>query len=742
MSKISLCMIVGNVEDYIERCLKSFIPIADEVVIVRAIGNKLKDGTESIAKGVCREAKIPILFSDYKNKPGHEDWPHVDDFAAARQQSFDMATGDFCFWCDSDDVLESGADVVRELADRGGYSCFIFPYKIFGRGLSVPRERMMARGSGKWMYAVHECFRPTIEPVEAFEDQRVVVLHMPHETKTGSNERNLRILESLPESEMTTGLLYHYHVELALANRAEESIATAEKVLARPDLGKPEKFELFINLARMALLNENFTTERAMLHQAYAADPRRREALGLLCNNALNTYNFEDALAYGRQMMATPAPKLREWNDRDAFYGWVGEDLFMQALRANRLYEEAAKVRAKGFELRGRPRISLLHATRGRAIEAAKTRKLWLDSAEKPELVDHIFAFDSDDEDSQILSRMNSILLPKGGGCVAAWNIAAFASVGDVLVQLSDDWRPVPMWDKLILDRIGDVSRPRVLAISDGVRKDNLLCMAICTRNYWFQDYFLFHPWFTGVYSDNWFTDMAYARGQVIDAKDIVFQHNHPIATGENWDKTYAEQNAPHRYAEGEAVYRKLITDSDWSTVPGYFNYWPFYRVIAGQLKDGDTIAEVGTWFGRSLIFMAQELKRAGKKVKLLAVDTFKGELNQPEHEATVAAHGGSIRAAFEANLKRCGVDDMVEIIEGDSAESAARVADGSLAFCFIDAAHDYESVKRDVAAWKPKLRAGGVLSGHDAQWPPVVQAVKELIPTAEFSGVIWGTQL
>jgi len=26
-----------------------------------------------------------------------------------------LASGEYCFWCDSDDVLESGAEVVREL---------------------------------------------------------------------------------------------------------------------------------------------------------------------------------------------------------------------------------------------------------------------------------------------------------------------------------------------------------------------------------------------------------------------------------------------------------------------------------------------------------------------------------------------------------------------------------------------------------------------------------------------------
>jgi hypothetical protein len=83
-------------------------------------------------------------------------------------------------------------------------------------------------------------------------------------------------------------------------------------------------------------------------------------------------------------------------------------------------------------------------------------------------------------------------------------------------------------------------------------------------------------------------------------------------------------------------------------------------------------------------------------------------------------------------------VADMVEIIQGDSAESAKIVKDKSLAFAWIDAAHDYESVKKDILAWQPKIKPGGILAGHDAQWHEVKQAVNELIPKARFIGVIW----
>jgi len=83
-----------------------------------------------------------------------------------------------------------------------------------------------------------------------------------------------------------------------------------------------------------------------------------------------------------------------------------------------------------------------------------------------------------------------------------------------------------------------------------------------------------------------------------------------------------------------------------------------------------------------------------------------------------------------------------VEIIEGDSAANAHQVRDISLAACFIDGAHDYESVKRDVAAWRSKVRTGGILAGHDIHAPDVVRAVKEALPEAQLVGPVWRVQL
>lgn len=49
-----------------------------------------------------------------------------------------------------------------------------------------------------------------------------------------------------------------------------------------------------------------------------------------------------------------------------------------------------------------------------------------------------------------------------------------------------------------------------------------------------------------------------------------------------------------------------------------------------------------------------------------------------------------------------------------DSLEVAECIPSDLLDFVYIDADHIYEAVKADLAAWIPKVRKGGIVSGHD----------------------------
>ena len=53
-------------------------------------------------------------------------------------------------------------------------------------------------------------------------------------------------------------------------------------------------------------------------------------------------------------------------------------------------------------------------------------------------------------------------------------------------------------------------------------------------------------------------------------------------------------------------------------------------------------------------------------------------------------------------------------IIRKSSIDAAQDIPDGSLDFVHIDASHKLQNVVADLAAWEPKIRPGGIVSGHD----------------------------
>lgn len=64
-------------------------------------------------------------------------------------------------------------------------------------------------------------------------------------------------------------------------------------------------------------------------------------------------------------------------------------------------------------------------------------------------------------------------------------------------------------------------------------------------------------------------------------------------------------------------------------------------------------------------------------------------------------------------------------VLRGLSEEMASHCVE-PLDFVFIDANHSYDFVKQDLELWYPKVKEGGLVSGHDWQMNGVVQAVQE----------------
>lgn len=175
-----------------------------------------------------------------------------------------------------------------------------------------------------------------------------------------------------------------------------------------------------------------------------------------------------------------------------------------------------------------------------------------------------------------------------------------------------------------------------------------------------------------------------------------------------------------------------------WGAVPGWFDFPGWYDRIVREAPAGATVVEVGAWYGRSVIYLAQRAQAVGKPLKIFAVDTFAGSA---EHDEELRGkHPGHLFHHFVTNTYAARVAHMVTPMTMTSLQAARLFGPRSVFAVFIDAEHTYDAVRADIAAWRPAIVQGGYISGHDYLWDPstVKRAVDEAFPARELQGSTW----
>lgn len=176
-----------------------------------------------------------------------------------------------------------------------------------------------------------------------------------------------------------------------------------------------------------------------------------------------------------------------------------------------------------------------------------------------------------------------------------------------------------------------------------------------------------------------------------------------------------------------------------WHDIDGWFTWRSAQEEAVNSFPEGSWFVEVGTYLGRSICSLAEVVERSGKNIDVIGIDTCRG--SGPEgwrgkdyHANAVAEGDGTFAGALHKNVVDCGFEEKITLIICDSVGAARLFGDASLEWVHLDARHDYASVKADIEAWLPKVKAGGWLSGDDyddEKWPEVVRAVSDTLPGA-----------
>jgi MMP 1-O-methyltransferase len=129
-------------------------------------------------------------------------------------------------------------------------------------------------------------------------------------------------------------------------------------------------------------------------------------------------------------------------------------------------------------------------------------------------------------------------------------------------------------------------------------------------------------------------------------------------------------------------------------------------------------VAEIGTYCGKSTIYLAAAARQAGQVV--VTVDHHRGsEENQPGweyHDAELVDPAVGLLDTlphFRSTLAASGLEEHVIAVVGRSAAVAA-LWRAPLGMLFIDGGHTDAAAIADYEGWAPRVAPGGALAIHD----------------------------
>ncbi len=118
------------------------------------------------------------------------------------------------------------------------------------------------------------------------------------------------------------------------------------------------------------------------------------------------------------------------------------------------------------------------------------------------------------------------------------------------------------------------------------------------------------------------------------------------------------------------------------------------YGAEVGSLYGGYAKAILNHWKGR-----------------LICVDLWR---NQPDAEYFDGANKLNMDEVYATFMRDIGNHPRCEHKRTTSAAASNEIDDGSLDFVFLDANHRLSAAREDIRLWFPKVRVGGIFSGHD----------------------------
>lgn len=204
--------------------------------------------------------------------------------------------------------------------------------------------------------------------------------------------------------------------------------------------------------------------------------------------------------------------------------------------------------------------ISLICPSRSRPQQSFDTVSRWMKRSVNPKNIEVILSVDDSDP---TLSEYFALYDKSdfaftwfqfdNKSSVEAINRAAMVAQGNILIVVGDDQDCPASWDARILNYTANKT-DWVLKVRDGLQ-NRIITLPIMDRAYYNRDKFIYHPSFEHLFSDTWFSDLAYLRKRVI-VKNVRFPHRQYSIIGTPPDAINIKNNAT--YESGKKTYLEL----------------------------------------------------------------------------------------------------------------------------------------------------------------------------------------
>lgn len=288
MIKISLCMIVKNEEQVLDRCLNSVKDIADEIIIVDTGST---DKTKDIAK-------------KYTNKVYDFKW--INDFSKARNYSFSKASMDYTLWLDADDViLENDKKKFLNLKNTldSNIDIVMMKYNVgFDENGNVNfayyRERLLKTSKNfTWKSPIHE----VIEPSGNIIYSDICITHKKE--KESYSRRNLEIFEDMLSKNIPLDCRqkYYYARELMYNQEYQKAIDNFKKFLNEKDAWIENKISACLDLANCYFQLDREDMYLSSLFKSFEFDTPRAEICTTIGIFFLSKSKYNQAIYWFKQ---------------------------------------------------------------------------------------------------------------------------------------------------------------------------------------------------------------------------------------------------------------------------------------------------------------------------------------------------------------------------------------------------------------------------------------------------------